>query len=402
MNAFDNSLGKALESTYPHRWNPWKFYVSSVFWKNDQNVRRYFDWLASEENFDLDNDEEWFKIDEKKILVDRGSNVLDRFGGSLGEALECAYPGKSFPPWLFSTGVSSSYWKTKENRLRYMEFLRGKLNIVSNEQWYGVLNNDILYYGGKSFLDCYDRSLYSALMDLYPEISWNPLQFRSSLKNKKTHRGLLDVIGTQLKISKPEDWYDVDPAALKNEQLIKKYQGSLCKTLQSIMPEIEWQPWRFRENVRGFWQQLDNQRLFMDYISKELNIIDQRDWKRVSLDDIKSRGGASLVQLYGGSLSRILDTVYPNIEWKIRGSNDEVTIKTPRNYWDNIENQREQMDLLATKLGIKTRDDWYRIKKEDVIDEIGGLIKVIIHAYKVLIHRISLEVRLCNDCVLMY
>ena len=46
-------------------------------------------------------------------------------------------------------------------------------------------------------------------------------------------------------------------------------------------------------------------------------------------------------------------------------------IKTPKNYWLNIENQRKYFDWLSNKLNIKSMEDWYNIRIEEV-DSIYG------------------------------
>ena len=40
--------------------------------------------------------------------------------------------------------------------------------------------------------------------------------------------------------------------------------------------------------------------------------------------------------------------------------------KTPKNYWSNIENQRKYFHWLSNKLNIKSNEDWYNIKIEQI------------------------------------
>ena len=41
-------------------------------------------------------------------------------------------------------------------------------------------------------------------------------------------------------------------------------------------------------------------------------------------------------------------------------------IRTPKNYWSNIENQRKYFYWLSNQLNIKSNEDWYNIKLEQI------------------------------------
>ena len=40
--------------------------------------------------------------------------------------------------------------------------------------------------------------------------------------------------------------------------------------------------------------------------------------------------------------------------------------RTPKNYWLNIENQRKYFNWLSNQLNIKSNEDWYNIKLEQI------------------------------------
>jgi hypothetical protein len=65
-----------------------------------------------------------------------------------------------------------------------------------------------------------------------------------------------------------------------------------------------------------------------------------------------------------------LRAIYPEYKW------DEVPFKKyanihPYGHWRSIKNQRLFMDQLAKTLNLKTMDDWYYVKKSQVIQH-GG------------------------------
>ena len=51
--------------------------------------------------------------------------------------------------------------------------------------------------------------------------------------------------------------------------------------LSAAFPEYEWLPWKFNKCPRNFWDDLKNQRKFMDWAGKELGIKDMSDWYKV-------------------------------------------------------------------------------------------------------------------------
>ncbi len=65
-----------------------------------------------------------------------------------------------------------------------------------------------------------------------------------------------------------------------------------------------------RPVARGHWDIVSHQRLFMDELSKKLNITNYAQWYQVSSLDLKQNKGSALLNKYH-SLSRLLQTVYP-------------------------------------------------------------------------------------------
>lgn len=59
------------------------------------------------------------------------------------------------------------------------------------------------------------------------------------------------------------------------------YNGSVAQLLTSIYPNYNWIPWLFGRTAKHIWDDIDNQRKFMDYASKQLNLNKMEDWKKV-------------------------------------------------------------------------------------------------------------------------
>ena len=64
--------------------------------------------------------------------------------------------------------------------------------------------------------------------------------------------------------------------------ILEKYKGSLVALLKSMYPENDWLPWKFASCPQNYWDDLKNQRKFMDWAGKELKIKEQSDWYKIT------------------------------------------------------------------------------------------------------------------------
>ena len=81
------------------------------------------------------------------------------------------------------------------------------------------------------------------------------------------------------------------------------------------------------------------------------------DWYKVDNKAICSIGGAALIsEYYNGSISKLVMSVYPEhnwIPWKF--------VSSPRNLWDDINEQKKFLEWAGKELGIKEMSDWYNV-----------------------------------------
>jgi hypothetical protein len=93
-------------------------------------------------------------------------------------------------------------------------------------------------------------------------------------------------VAKQLKISKPEDWYNVKLADVIHGSggslLNHYYNNSLYNALQQLYPEHMWLPWRFDKAPKGLWADVNNQRKFFDNLAITMKINNMEDWYNVS------------------------------------------------------------------------------------------------------------------------
>jgi len=95
---------------------------------------------------------------------------------------------------------------------------------------------------------------------------------------------------------------------------LKVYDNSLSKALAALYPNFEWKPWKFRWSPKGFWQNKNNVKSFLESLKKDLNLQKQRDWFFISNKQIKANKGRSLLTK---GLFNTLMSQYPEHNWSI-------------------------------------------------------------------------------------
>ncbi len=91
----------------------------------------------------------------------------------------------------------------------------------------------------------------------------------------------------------------------------------------------EWDDSKWIQVPKGYWEDMKNQRTFMEKVAKKLRIEKEcswlrcvdiktvKDWYSVSVKQFHRAGGAGLLSSqYSGSLIRALQTIYPHVDWK--------------------------------------------------------------------------------------
>ena len=141
------------------------------------------------------------------------------------------------------------------------------------------------------------------------------------------------------------------------------YQHSPTALLAGVFPEHEWLPWKFERISRDFWNNVNNQRKFMECAGKELKIKVMNDWYKVSVKDLVSVGGSSLLWKYKTSPSKILQAVYPEYPWRLWEFSN-----SPMEIWKNPAIVKEFFDWAGKELGIKELGDWRKVTTKALAD----------------------------------
>ena len=63
------------------------------------------------------------------------------------------------------------------------------------------------------------------------------------------------------------------------------YKSSPFRLLTTAFPDYNWLPWKFEHSPcpRSFWNDVKNQRNFMDWAAIELNVKQMSDWYSITV-----------------------------------------------------------------------------------------------------------------------
>ena len=242
----------------------------------------------------------------------------------------------------------------------------------SSDAWYAIEPAAFEAIGGKALLSKYRGSMWRMLSAVFPERDWMAFRFgrvppgywSSSIKHQ---RDFLEFIAPHLGLKKgePDGWYQVNLSklnALGGGGIVDLYGKSLSKLLATVFPEHPWDPSKFSSKPRNYWKSLENQKKLVDDLGERLGVTELDGWYDISVTKLIPLGAGSLLQHYNGSLLRLLYAVYPDHPW-----DPSKFAAKQRNYWTSIETQRNFMDGLGEKLGLRSLDDWYGVSTSQLL-----------------------------------
>ena len=155
--------------------------------------------------------------------------------------------------------------------------------------------------------------------------------------------------------------------------IIKQYNGSFINLIQNVCPNYKWLPWKFKQASKGYWNDENNIKEYMNWLSEKLNIKTMEDWYKITQkvkitnkiniididQDIQQNHGSALIQNNNNSYIKFITSVYPNYQWL-----PWKFTHTPKGYWNDENNIKEYMNWLSEKLNIKSMEDWYKVSSE--------------------------------------
>jgi hypothetical protein len=167
------------------------------------------------------------------------------------------------------------------------------------------------------------------------------------------------------KFSNLEDLYQLKIRYIRQYEgygLLAMYNYSVYEIVKSIYPYHKWIPWKFSKVGANFWNLSKNQRWYADWLYDHLGFNTMEDWYKVIGDTFIQNNGLGLLQIYNGSATLLLLSIYPDYKWLVW-----KFVYVPTGYWDNKDNRKVYTEWLKINLNIKTMEDWYNVTEDDFI-----------------------------------
>lgn len=271
--------------------------------------------------FDLNSMDDWISISRKKIIKKGGRRLLlTYYSNDMKNLLSSVYPNY---PWDFSKAPIPpiKYFESKENQREFLHSLFSKFGMSSLEDWMQISRKKLIQHGGKSLLFNYHQNdIKTLLTSVYPNFPWNV------------------------------------PLSSSNQRFGERRINTA--------PSIEEQ----REMIVELFHQLKAETLENFKVKLSKNAL------------LKRRGGFALLSRYSNNISLLLQSLFPNYDWKNDTSDDHDNEDEcsddhhhhyTKRYFEDMKNQREFMHQLYEKLELRCVDDWLSISKSKII-AMGG------------------------------
>lgn len=226
--------------------------------------------------------------------------------------------------WQYPT-VPMGFWGNIDNQHRYFRWLEKKIGINKIEDWYKVSKMTFRRNSGHTLLsNYYNDSVPQAVKAIFPDHKWLPWNFShvprgffSKLENQKAY---MEWLSSQLEINSMDKWYSVkqsDFAKFRGKHFLQsQYGGNVEQALRAVYVAHNWQSWKFAQVPNGFWDSIENQRLFFDWLSEKLGVKTLAEWGAVRPQQVVDAGGWRVLgTIYGRRLKNALEAIYPQHDW---------------------------------------------------------------------------------------
>ena len=345
--------------------------VKKKTWEKIENHKIYARWLG--ESLGYKTMDDWYQLTKRLIEDNRGRGLLQsKYSNSPIMFLKGVFPEVEWLPWKL--GNIKGYWNDIENQKIYAKWLGETLGYKNMDDWYQLTNRLIGDNYGCGLLDSkYSSSPLMFLKGVFPEVEWLPWKlgvpnsYWNDIENHKTYaKWLAETLGYK----NMDDWYQITQALIKDNYgcgLLHKYSDSPLMFLKGVFPDVEWLPWKFGLTTRDYWDNIENHKIYANWLGERLGYKNMDDWYQITKKlIIKNHGDGLLGNKYGDSPLMFLKGVFPGVDWLPWKFGN-----TTRDYWNNIENHKIYAKWLAETLGYKNMDDWYKITATLIKDNYG-------------------------------
>lgn len=193
-----------------------------------------------------------------------------------------------------------------------------------------------------------------------------PLHFWDDPENR---RRFWKWFAKRLGIKKQDDWYKIKRKDFyeHNGRGLYNFYENKMDAFRQAFPKKQWHEWKFHNVSRGFWDDPNNLKAYINWLERQLKIRCLDDWYQVRRSTvIKKYYGQTAVRRNGGSLYHLLCNVYPEHQWYPWKFHE-----TSPKFWGKKKNRIVYLKWLEKELNFKKPSDWYQIKGQDFFRNYG-------------------------------
>jgi len=353
--------------------HPWLYdgrRVKDGHWESKKNRIKYLKWLG--EKLDFITEDDWYKLKPADLKKYKGFALyVDYYNQNRIALLSELYPDYYWLPWSFHS-MPMNTWNDIKNRRDFFDWIFIQEKFKTMEDWYTMKGKEFLKYpGGYMINNLYKGSPRKAIKDIYPEFDWKDWMFVHSppgfWNNDDNCLKYIEWVKIELGYTKMEDWYDLQLSKLSKKYygagIHRRFGGSAILFLEYFFPDYDWIPWKFYRVGNNFWNKQENIDKYIKWLSIKIGIKKMEDWYEVSGDIFKQNYGSGLLKdKFDFSHTKLLKSCFPDYNWLPW----KFTI-APKNFWKEKINVIWYLNWLEGELGIKDKNEWYKINKDDFI-----------------------------------
>ena len=372
LSKYSNDFDQIYLQSFPNF--PWNF--------ANRRQRITFTYLSDQQQFiddlyyklKLNSLDDWLLV-QRSIFIDQGArSILTKyFKNDIKILLKKIYP--NFPWEFYAFGNEIKYFTNNiENQRKFLDHLFIKFNLKSMKDWLKISKEKIMNEnGGKFLLSLYSKDLKILFATIYPQYENLFIIKKNSVKSSNDRLNLINQIGKKLNLENLDDWLFVSNQSFSKfggKYLLQSYyENDLQILLQTNFPDHHWKFYFIIGDEIEFFKSIENQKKYLDYLGKKLNINEVIDWINKEKEFrllIEKYNGNRLLEIYDHDVKKLISTVYSMKFYRNfkHNLNEPLKLIENENYFE-IEKQRNLLDSFYHKYRMKDLDQmifYYKYK----------------------------------------
>ena len=326
------------------------------YWNNKENIENFL--IKLKQNLFLNTINDWNSITVNQIKENGGNGLLQKY--SLYEIKCLGFPdGKLEFKKKRKENKPFGYWNKEENIKNFLNELKVKFNLKTEEDWKLLSSNHIKSNGGGKLLNLYSMNELRSIG--YPKSKFlflNPENSSKYWEKDENIQLFVLKLKEKLNLKTSNDWNLINYKQIQDlggDKLLKKY--SLYDIKVFGCPEGKFDFSKPKKSKK-YWEIQSNVNEFLSHLKYKYNLVSFNDWNRLTSVQINENGGNGLLRKY--SLYDIKCLGFPD------GKLEFLKSKTPKGFWDKKENILHFLNQLKDKFNLNTPEDWNSISIKQI------------------------------------